>query len=107
LGARIRAADLDTFEPYRLPKPLISKQFPKPGPGNRGIYDVVVIDPEDEDVPAEEPPERRRALGLGRSAARRPVSICRRRSAAQASSAATLVANVRPLVNLAPVWGSV
>jgi hypothetical protein len=64
LGARIRAADLDGFELYRTPKPLIRKQFPKPGPGNRGIYDVVITDPEDEGFtpPEEEPKPRRRVL---------------------------------------------
>jgi hypothetical protein len=50
------------FEPYRTPKPLVREQFPKNGPGNRGVYDVIVIDSEDEDVPAEEPAKRRRAL---------------------------------------------
>jgi hypothetical protein len=64
LGAQIRAAELDGFEPYRTPKPLIRKQFPKPGPGNRGIYDVVIVDPEDPDyTPPVEEPKRRRALG--------------------------------------------
>jgi hypothetical protein len=62
LGAQIRAADLDGFEPHRTPKPLIHKQFPIPGPNNRGIYRTEVIDPEDEDyVPVEEP-KRRKAL---------------------------------------------
>jgi hypothetical protein len=55
LGARIRTADLEGFEPFRTPKPFIRKQFPKPGPDNRGIYDVVISDPEDADyVPPEE-----------------------------------------------------
>ena len=31
------AADLDGFEAYRLPKPLVWKQFPMGGEGNRGI----------------------------------------------------------------------
>ena len=46
LGARIRASDLDGFEPYREPRALIRKQFPT---RERGIYRPVVIDPEDED----------------------------------------------------------
>lgn len=64
LGARIRACDLEEFEPYRTPKPLIHKQFPIPGPGNRGIYRPEIIDPEDEDYvpPEEEPKPRRRVL---------------------------------------------
>lgn len=64
LGAQIRAADLDGFEPYRTPKPLIHKQFPIPGPNNRGIYRPEIIDPEDPDyTPPVEEPKRRRALG--------------------------------------------
>ena len=61
LGARIRAADLEGFEPYRKQKPLIRRQFPILGPGNRHIYRPVVIDSEDsEDY--EEPKLSRKAL---------------------------------------------
>jgi hypothetical protein len=61
MGARIRAADLEGFEPYRTPKRLIYKQFPAGGPDSRGIYKPVIIDPEDEDYtpPPEEPKHRR------------------------------------------------
>jgi hypothetical protein len=61
LGARIRAADLEGFEPYRARKPLIRKQFPVGGPDSKGIYKPVLIDPEDEDhtPPPEEPKGRR------------------------------------------------
>jgi hypothetical protein len=63
LGARIRAADLDGFETYRTPKPLIRKQFPVRGPDGRGIYQPVIEDPEGEEyMPPEEPAPRRRAL---------------------------------------------
>jgi hypothetical protein len=64
LGAKIPARpDIDMFEIYRAPKPLIRKQFLKPQ-GNRRIYDVQIIDPEDPDYvpPPEEPKSRRRAL---------------------------------------------
>ncbi|HYB35863.1 MAG TPA: hypothetical protein VEF72_08825 [Mycobacterium sp.] len=60
LGARVRAADLDGFAPYREPKALMHKQFPT---RERGIYKPVVIDPEDEDyVPPPEEPKRRGVL---------------------------------------------
>jgi hypothetical protein len=64
LGARIRAADLEGFEPYRTPKPLIRRQFPLGGPNSRGMYRTVVTDPEDPGyVPeAEQAKPRRRAL---------------------------------------------
>jgi hypothetical protein len=62
LDARIRAADLEGFEPYREPKPLIRKQFPADGPDSRGIYRTTVIDPEDEDYTPPGEPKRRRAL---------------------------------------------
>jgi hypothetical protein len=64
LGARIRACPLDEFEPYREPRPLVRKQFPRGGPDSRGLYRVEVTDPEDEDYTppeAEEPKQRRRA----------------------------------------------
>jgi hypothetical protein len=66
LGARIRAADLEGFEPYRLPKPLIRKQFPVGGPDSRGLYRTVVTDPEDEGYVPEEPQPRRRVLARNR-----------------------------------------
>ena len=61
LGVRIRACELLELAPYRLPKPLVHKQFPAAGPDNRGVYQAVTIDPEDEGY---EPPgePRRRAL---------------------------------------------
>jgi hypothetical protein len=62
LGAKIRACALDEFEPYREAKPLIRKQFPRGGPGNKGMYDVVITDPEGDGYVPEEPKLRRRAL---------------------------------------------
>jgi hypothetical protein len=62
LGARIRAADLQGFEPYRMPRPLVRKQFPVGGPNSRGIYRPEIIDPENEDYVPPEEPKRRRAL---------------------------------------------
>ena len=63
LGARIRAAELDTFEPYREPRPLVRRQFPVGGPDSKGVYKAEITDPEDEDYePPEEEPRRRRAL---------------------------------------------
>jgi hypothetical protein len=56
LGARIRAADLDGFGPYRPPKPLIRRQFPLGGPDSRGMYRVEITDPDDEGYT---PPEER------------------------------------------------
>jgi hypothetical protein len=68
LGVRIRAAELDTFEPYREPKPLIRKQFPVGGPDGKGIYKPVLLDPEDPDYtePVEEPMRRRMQLDFSR-----------------------------------------
>jgi len=71
LGAKIRAwpaADLDSFEAYRTPKPLVCKQFPLGSPDSRGLYRVEVVDPEDEDYlpPVEEPPKRRPRRALAR-----------------------------------------
>jgi hypothetical protein len=64
LGARIRACQLEDFEPYRKPKPLVRRQFPLGGPDSKGMYRTVVTDPEDEDYTPEpeEPKARRRAL---------------------------------------------
>ena len=46
LGARIRAADLDSYEPYRKPKPMEVKQI-RHGIGVRQI----LVDPEDAPEP--------------------------------------------------------
>lgn len=67
LGVRLRAwpaGKLDEFTPYREPLPLQRREFPLPGPGNRGINRVEVFDPEDPDGPQEEPEpvKPRRAL---------------------------------------------
>jgi hypothetical protein len=54
LGAVIHAwpADrLDSFEAYRVPLPAQRKQFQLHGPGNRGMYRVEILDPEDEGAP--------------------------------------------------------
>jgi hypothetical protein len=71
LGAKIRAwpaANLDSFEAYRTPKPLVRKQFPLGSPDSRGLYRVEVVDPEHEDYvpPVEEPPKRRPRRALAR-----------------------------------------
>jgi hypothetical protein len=56
LGARLRAADLDSYAPYRRPAPLIHKQRQMAG-RPIGFVEGVVIDPEDQRpaVPAAEP----------------------------------------------------
>jgi len=56
LGARLRAADLDTFAPYRRPAPLVHRQRQLAG-RPIGYVENVVIDPEDQRpaVPAIEP----------------------------------------------------
>lgn len=46
LGAKIRAAELEGFLPYRLPKPLVGKKFSLGSPNSRGLYRTVVEDPE-------------------------------------------------------------
>jgi hypothetical protein len=56
LGARLRAADLDTFAPYRRPAPLVHRQRQLAG-RPIGYVENVVIDPEDQRLatPAIEP----------------------------------------------------
>jgi hypothetical protein len=56
LGARLRAADLDTFAPYRRPAPLVHRQRQLAG-RPIGYVENVVIDPEDQRpaTPAVEP----------------------------------------------------
>ena len=56
LGARLRAADLDAYTPYRRPAPLIHKQRQMAG-RPIGYVEGVVIDPEDHRpaVPVAEP----------------------------------------------------
>jgi len=66
LGATIRACDLEAFEPYRTPKPLIRKQFPLGCPDSRGLYRVEITDPEDEGYTPPEEPKPREALARNR-----------------------------------------
>ena len=63
LGCPIHAADLDTWEPYRTPKPLDRRQLSS---GECGVYSVKYYNPEDPDyAPPEEAP-RRKVLALNR-----------------------------------------
>jgi hypothetical protein len=56
LGARLRAADLDAYEPYRRPAPLVHRQRQIAG-RPIGYVENVTTDPEDQRpaVPAIEP----------------------------------------------------
>jgi hypothetical protein len=67
LDARIRAAELGGLEPYREARPLLRREFPLGGRGNKGINRVEFIDPEDEDYVEPEPQQPRRRKPLVRT----------------------------------------
>jgi hypothetical protein len=48
LGVHIRAANLDTYTPYRPPRPIEVRQEQQPG-APRGVIRRVEVDPEDAD----------------------------------------------------------
>jgi hypothetical protein len=61
-GARIRAAALEDYAPYRRPRPLIYRQQQVAG-APMGIVQNVTTDPEDDDYKATPPPIESKRLG--------------------------------------------